>query len=575
MAETLNYWSRARVGRRGLLRGAVLAGGGLSVAGLAACKSSNKTTSTGAKPAAKTVLDPTKGKQGGKIVIQQYGDPGGGLELIKIRNAGTYQFAGFTHDGLLEYRNGTPAYDGYDFTPQPNLAQAMPEQPDTQTYVFKLRPAKFHNGRAMTSEDVKYSYERLIAADSAWKNDWPWLDHVETPDPQTAVVKSKYPHADALSGMAAKYSGMILCKEHQESPEAEKKLLGSGPFLFVDYQPPVVSHYKRNPDYHRQPFPYFDEIEFLENSDSEKKVADFIAHHTHMTYYFPPEQRDRIKKARPDAQFWTYLRGSDALYMHSDRPPFNDKRVRQALSMAIDRKALSQAVAQGEGEPDQTLSIAGVYWGFRRPKDLGAAAKYWNYDPQAAKQLLQAAGVSLPLKFEVLHWNATVVGQQFVDNITLIESQWRNAGIADVKDGEQTFGQQTQTTAIGNYQDAYWATNTIGYNPSPDIGTALKTSFSWPPEGIKGPPTLNTGYVNNPQLTDLVQKQLGQFNKDERQQTFRQIEDILAEEQYRIVGVTTSYNFFGDPSVKNMQTPVSASNGALPYVKYWWFDTGK
>ena len=62
------------------------------------------------------------------------------------------------------------------------------------------------------------------------------------------------------------------------------------------------------------------------------------------------------------------------------------------------------------------------------------------------------------------------------------------------------------------------------------------------------------------------------MNKQERTQTFRQIEDILAEEQYRIKGVTTSYNFFGDPSVKNMQTPVNASNGALPFVKYWWFD---
>jgi ABC-type transport system substrate-binding protein len=180
--------------------------------------------------------------------------------------------------------------------------------------------------------------------------------------------------------------------------------------------------------------------------------------------------------------------------------------------------------------------------------------------------------VTLPLKFDVQHWNATVVGQKFVDNITLIEAQWRNGGIAEVKDGEQTFGQASQTTNIGNYQDAYWATNTIGYNPGPDLGTALRTSFYWPSEGIKGPPTLNTGYVNDPQLNDLLLKQIGQFDKDERRKTLAQIEDILAEQQYRIVGVTTSYNFFGDPSIKNMQTPVSASNGALPYVKYWWYD---
>ena len=67
------------------------------------CKPSVQPARIATTPAARTVLDPTKGKQGGKIVIQQYGDPGGGLELVKIRNPGTYQFAGFTHDGLLEF----------------------------------------------------------------------------------------------------------------------------------------------------------------------------------------------------------------------------------------------------------------------------------------------------------------------------------------------------------------------------------------------------------------------------------------------------------------------------------------
>jgi len=566
------YWTRKPVTRRGVLRGVSLAAGGLAAIGLAGCRGAATQQSSSPTSKSNTPLDPTKGKQGGKIVIQQYGDPGGGLELIKIRNPGTYQFAGFTHDGLLELRNGTPAHSGFDWEPQPNLAQGMPEQPDSQTYVFKLRPAKFHNGLAMTSEDVRYSYELYaFGKDSAWKNDWPWLDKVDAPDPQTVVVKTKFPFADGLQAMAARYSGMILNKQHQESPDAEKKLVGTGPFLFVEYRPPVLSSYKRNPEYHRQPYPYFDEIEFLENSDVEKKIADFAAHQVQMTYYFPPAERDRVKKARPDAQYWTYPRGSDALIMRTDKPPFNDKRVRQALSMAIDRKALSQAVAQGEGEPDQTLSIAGQFWGFRKPKDLGAAAKYWNYDPQAAKQLLQAAGVTLPMKFEVLHWNATVVGQQFVDNITLIEAQWRNAGIADVKDGEQTFGQASQTTGIGNYSDAYWATNTVGYNMEA-IGLSLRSTWFSPAEGIKGSPTLNTGYVNNSQLSALLEKQIGQLNRDERVQTFRQIEDIFAEEQYRIEGVTTSYNFFGDPSVRNMQTPVNASNGAYPWVKYWWFD---
>ncbi|HTE85148.1 MAG TPA: hypothetical protein VK821_10475, partial [Dehalococcoidia bacterium] len=101
------YWTRKPVTRRGVLRGVSLAAGGLAAIGLAGCRGAATQQSSSPTSKSNTPLDPTKGKQGGKIVIQQYGDPGGGLELIKIRNPGTYQFAGFTHDGLLELRNGT------------------------------------------------------------------------------------------------------------------------------------------------------------------------------------------------------------------------------------------------------------------------------------------------------------------------------------------------------------------------------------------------------------------------------------------------------------------------------------
>jgi ABC-type transport system substrate-binding protein len=570
MPEKESYWTRQVMSRRAALRQISILGSGIAVLDVVACSPKGKTarSSNGTTPAA---LDPTRGKRGGKIIIQQYSDPGGGLELVKIRNLGVHQLAGFTHDGLLEFRNGTPAFPGTDIGTQPDLAQTMPEQPDQQTYVFKLREANFHNGRAVTSDDVKYSYERYAyAPDSAWRADFAWLDRVETPDPQTAVVRTKFPYADALQSMAQRFASEILCREHQESSEAEKKLLGSGAFLFVEYQPPVVTRYRRNPGYHRQPYPYFDEIELLGTSDPTKRVADFIAHNVHMPFWFPAEGRDQIKKARPDAQMWQYPAPSSALFMRTDKPPFSDKRVRQALSLAIDRKALSQAVTQGEGDPDQALSIAGEYWGFRKPKDLGPAAKYWNHDPQAAKQLLSAAGVSLPMKFELAHWNASVVGQEFVDAIVLIEAQWRSAGITDVKDVELTFGQASSTISVGNYEGMQWNSNTLA--TLPNVGITLRNQFFSPPEGIKGPPTQNLSFANNPRLSALVEKQLGQFNKQERIQTFREIEDILAEEQYRIAGVTSSNTWFGDPSIKNMQPARDAYQGAIPYVKYWWFD---
>ena len=277
MAERHGYWADRMSRRQAARRAIAAAAAGTGALGLAGCRTGKKTTGReGAPAAARTPLDPTKGTQGGKIVIQQYGDPGGGFELIKTRNLGVHQLAGFTHDGLLEFRNGTPAFSGTDLETQPDLAQAMPEQPDRLTYVYKLQPAKFQNGRTVVSQDVKWSYETYaFAPESAWKADLSWLDKVETPDTQTAVITAKFPYADALQGMAERYAPEILCPEHQESAAAETKLLGSGAFLFVEYQPPVVTRYRRNPEYHRQPYPYFEQIELLETSDTAKRLADF------------------------------------------------------------------------------------------------------------------------------------------------------------------------------------------------------------------------------------------------------------------------------------------------------------
>lgn len=582
MSDQDNYWNRFSQGRVTRRRALVATSGAAAAAAfLAACggssssggnKSSEKPAATDSSRTGK--LDAaTAGKRGGKLIWQGYGDPGAGLELVKVRNAGVHQLASFTHDALLEFVSGIQGYDGMDFGVQPNAAQALPEiSPDKLTFTFKLRPAKFHNGRAMDSSDVKYSIDRFATgSDSAFKVDWPWFDKSEAPDASTFVLHAKYPYADALQSLAQRSTYVILCKEHEESADHEKKLLGSGPYTFVSYDPPVSSAYKRNPDYHRQPFPFFDEIQRLGTSDEEKKIADFTSKQTHVTYWFAPESRDRVKKARPDALAWSYpAAGSNTFYLRTDKPPFNDKRVRQALSMSIDRKALTGAVNSGEGEPDQALSWTGQYWQFRHVADLGAAAKYWNFDVAEAKKLFSAAGINLPMKFDLPHWDPTVIGQKFVDAVNLIEAQWKQNGIADANDLNQTFGQYAQGGLIGNYDPIAWGPNTTATTPA--LGNDIRVKYFSPPEGIKAAPTLNLGWVNDQKLSGLAEKQAQTFDKNDRIAVFRQMEDILAEEMYHVVSVSSTLTYFGDPSLKNAQMPREAYNGATPYMKYWWFD---
>ena len=166
-----SYWTKVLDGRVSRRRAIAATGSAAAAAAfLAACGGSD--SGGGSKPASSSSTntsstsgpkgqEATQGKRGGKLIWQGYGDPGGGLELVKTRNAGVHQMAGLTHDGLLEFVSGTPAADGMSLMSEPNLAAAMPEiSPDKLTFTFKMRPAKFHNGRAVDSSDAKYSYDR-------------------------------------------------------------------------------------------------------------------------------------------------------------------------------------------------------------------------------------------------------------------------------------------------------------------------------------------------------------------------------------------------------------------------------
>ncbi|HEY7466166.1 MAG TPA: ABC transporter substrate-binding protein, partial [Dehalococcoidia bacterium] len=368
--------------------------------------------------------------------------------------------------------------------------------------------------------------------------------------------------------LAFKNTGAILNRQHHESGAAEKSLMGSGPFTFVEYNPPLVISYKRNPNYITENGkPYFDAIDRLGTSDSEKKVADIIAKQVHVTYWFPAEERERIKAQRKDINLWQYPRaGAGNFYIRNDIAPFNDKRVRQALSMGYDRKLAIAAVAAGEGQADQALSRSGTAWEFRGPEQLPRKDLY-EMNVAEAKKLLAAANVSIPMKIDIPGWNATVIGQKFVDEVVNYTTQWRNNGLVDAKYVEETFG-QFAPRFTGTYDTLQWGPNVT--STLPNVGLAIRDKYFSPPGGVKAP-TLNVHYINNPTINSLVTKQLSEFDRKARIALFKQLEEVLSEEMIHISGVTGTLTYITDPSVKNAQMPRDAYNGATPWMKHWWF----
>src|SRR3989337_1633680 len=237
--------------------------------------------------------------------------------------------------------------------------------------------------------------------------------------------------------------------------------------------------------------------------------------------------------------------------MRNDKAPFTDKRVRQALSMTIDRKALVGPMTNGEGEAEGLMGL-GAAWKFRRPAELGTAAKYFTYDLTAAKALLTATGV----------------GPANLDALTLITTAWKNNGIADATIKEENFGQFVGRL-IGNMDYTAWGPNTQATNP--DMGATVKGKYYWP-ESATDKPVGNQGWVKNAALNALLDKQVGEFDRTARQKVLTELEDLLSEEMLHIPSITGKQSYFADPSLKNAQMPRDAFNGGAPWLKYWWFE---
>src|SRR5262249_27046846 len=144
-------------------------------------------------------------------------------------NGGT-RVAGFSYSGLLNWHAGRTGIDPRNLDPEPDLAAAMPEQPNDLTYIFKLRPnTKFHNGKTLTADDVKYSLDLWASDKSVAKDNYTWLEKTEAVDPLTVKITTKFPYADTLPNLVGYRDAFIFNKEFQESKEVVEKMMGTGP----------------------------------------------------------------------------------------------------------------------------------------------------------------------------------------------------------------------------------------------------------------------------------------------------------------------------------------------------------
>jgi peptide/nickel transport system substrate-binding protein len=452
--------------------------------------------------------------------------------------------------------------------PVGDLAESWTVAKDGLTYTFKLRQGvKFHDGSELTSRDVKASYDKIIfpppGVGSSRKGQYQSVEAVEAPDPHTVRFRLKWPQSSLLLALASPYNFIyradILAKDMHWY---EKNVMGTGAFRFVEHVKGSHVVGKKNPDYWDKGKPYLDGFRAVFVSSSAAQVAMIRGERAHIQFRgFSPAERDSLVQAL-GSKITVQESPWDCILMgaiNHQKKPFDDRRVRRALTLALDRwegsKALSRiaivkevAGVQVPGTPYATP-----------PAELEKLAGYGRDITAAraeARRLLKEAGAE-GLSFTFKNRGVPMPYEPLA--IWMID-QWRQIGLTVKQEVIEPAAYYTPLRA-GDFEVAM--DFQCGYIVEPDLDLYKFISHDKNPA--------NYGRYVDRVLDELYEKQARAANPEERKQLIRQFEKRLLDEEAHYILTLQWHRIIPHSSkVKGWQiTPSHYLNNQLDTV---WLD---
>jgi peptide/nickel transport system substrate-binding protein len=432
---------------------------------------------------------------------------------------------------ISSFGAGCPVYGALTWiNPQreihPELAERWEASPDGKTYTFYLRKnVVWHDGEPFTSADVKWSFENVTAKLHPWgKGALRSLDSVDASDPHVAVVRLKIPSASLMSAMSNSISA-ILPKHLWEGSEItrnphNKQPIGTGPFKLVEYIPGDRIRYVRNDKFYIPGQPEFDELVLRIIPDAAARLAAFEKGELDMLYNnaIPYSEIARVSKLPKVETVASDVSGAAIIgVINTKAAPYNDKRVRQAVAHAIDRKFISDNVLPGVSQ----VMVGPLPSSFPLHND---SLKDYAFDPAQANQMLDDAGYARKAdgnRFEFrLLWAA--YDSRSTKMADVIRQNLSTVGIA-VSLQPLERGALNQRGFIGEQFDMIIDSYALG--PDPDIGVErlYNTNNILTPPGVF---TNNSAY-SNPELDKLFDAQRVQTDFAKRKEIYDKIQEII------------------------------------------------
>jgi peptide/nickel transport system substrate-binding protein len=384
-------WSARRYTRRGLLRAGALGAAGLAGWTLLGCASAQQAPSPASSGAAQQARIGGTFNAYNNVNVGIF-DPQGGSGAssnVLINSAYSHPF---------QYKLGTDPKTFLQYQVDADIAVSG-ESPDAQTWTLKLQPkGRFHdvppvNGHAVEAEDIKASFTRAFAKpENSTKSLIPMIDpaQIETPAPDTVVFKLKYPYGPFRETLTGGGTEILPREALAGAYDPLKTVIGSGPFLFDSFTPDVALMLKKNPSWYRPGLPYVDQVRAAIVPDVSQQIAQFTAGNLDVLH---PQPNDvaTVRQQAPKATLVSQLGSSWAFFGHMNLPdsPWRDLRVRQAVSMALDRTAIKKVVFNNQYSDNQIIPAATGKWMLPLDK-FGDAQQYYQYNPNEVKKLLEA-----------------------------------------------------------------------------------------------------------------------------------------------------------------------------------------
>lgn len=413
---------------------------------------------------------------------------------------------------------------------QPELAESWQIGKDGLTYIFKLRrDVKWHDGQPLTSADVKYTFDEVLAkyhprTRLAFAN----VDTVAAPDPYTVIVTFKRPYAPFLQQMTCQ-EAPVLPKHLFEgtdvlkNPHDTNAPVGTGPFKWGEWAKGDHLTMVRNDQYFRHGQPYLDRMVAKVIADPNARVLalrsgdiDYI-----QSYFLPKQAVAALAgDSRVQTRTGTDLPGNYLLFFNVGHKPLDNRTVRQALVVGLNRDQILKQAVFGIGTVGRSAIHHELAWAYNPAVDY---SKMYPYNPARGAGMLDAAGVRAQSgpRFR-LHLVYDVAQPGFGTMAQIIRDDWQKIGV-DVLLEPVEF----QLMLDRVFQKRDYDVALEGYTTAGDPAIGISRAYVTTPPGRA---FTNPSPYSNPQVDQLFADAVKTPSRAERQRFYYQAQTIIAQD---------------------------------------------